>query len=545
MVTGMRQTTLGAHNHRSQNASGKGGGGEAYAESYRLPVKTIPRLFKDAGYFTSNGRLPSQGTAGKTDYNFVWDARDYDGKNWRERPAGQPFFAQFQLTGGKGRSAPQQVDPAAVNLPPYYPDDPVLREDWATYLNAWLQIDAHVGQILDQLEEDGLVETTAVFFWTDHGISHLRGKQFLYDEGVRVPLIARVPGGPRGLVRDDLVMQIDVAAASLALAGIEIPPHVQGRDFLAGGYAPSETIFCARDRCDETVDLIRCARTARFKYIRNFMHWMSHAQPNQYKDGKKILKRLREMAAAGELNELQARPFLPSRPPEELYDLRRDPDETENLAERGEHRALLEEMRQTLFRQMVETGDLGLIPEPILEDEGRKAGNKHFIYRQPENEGLAGRLIAVFEAIRLADAQALAAALAAQSAAERYWAATGLGVLNARQSAEALRKAADDESPAVRVAAALALCRLGEDAPYTDRLGALIDHENMGVSLHAIRALELTGERARRHAAAVRKARQSSFEFTRRIAQRMIQTLQFERENEAAATDGMAASARG
>jgi arylsulfatase A-like enzyme len=138
MVTGMYQTTLGAHNHRSQSDGGKGKGDRAYVGSYQLPVKTVPRLFKDAGYFTCNSAngLPDA-RFGKTDYNFVWNNDDYDGADWAGRQPGQPFFCQVQLRGGKNRRAKQHAtDPAKVRLPPYYPDDPVLRDDWADYLNS-------------------------------------------------------------------------------------------------------------------------------------------------------------------------------------------------------------------------------------------------------------------------------------------------------------------------------------------------------------------------------------------------------------------------
>ncbi|MFG0334430.1 MAG: sulfatase-like hydrolase/transferase, partial [Maioricimonas sp. JB049] len=181
MVSGMYQTTLGAHHHRSQRITGKGGGNTAYFDSYRVPesIRLIPELFAAAGYYVVNG-----GRA-KTDYNFVSRGELYEGKDWAGRDEGQPFFAQIQLRGGKNRAAkvPVPVNPADVTLPAHYPDHPVLREDWARYLNSWIATDREVGEILDRLEEEGIADETAVFFWTDHGISHARGKQFLYDEG--------------------------------------------------------------------------------------------------------------------------------------------------------------------------------------------------------------------------------------------------------------------------------------------------------------------------------------------------------------------------
>ena len=233
MVSGMFQTTLGAHNHRSQRIKGQGGGNTSSLASYQVPesITLIPELFREAGYYVVNG-----GKA-KTDYNFIAPDDLYDGKDWSGRAAGQPFFAQIQLQGGKRRNSKIEpmTDPADVVLPPYYPDDPLLREDWARYLNSWVYADQDVGKLLEQLEAEGIAENTVVFFWTDHGISHARGKQFLYEEGIHVPLIVRFPDGTgAGTTRDDLVSHIDVAATSLELAGIPIPDYVQGRSTVCG-----------------------------------------------------------------------------------------------------------------------------------------------------------------------------------------------------------------------------------------------------------------------------------------------------------------------
>ncbi|MGB0582109.1 MAG: sulfatase family protein, partial [Limisphaerales bacterium] len=270
MVTGMYQTTLGTHNHRSQNERGKGGGYSRYFDSYRLPVKSIPELFREAGYFVTNGSGAACKKNGKTDYNFTTTGSLYDGADWR-KAGDQPFFAQIQLKGGKNRNQRQSaVDPAKVELPPYYPDHPVLRDDWADYLDSWIAQDHEVGVIMESLEKAGVADKTVIFFLTDHGVSHARGKQFLYDEGIRVPLIVHFPDGRfAGTTREDLVIHIDLAATSLVLAGIEIPDRVQGLDLFARDYRPRDRIFSARDRCDETVEIIRCVRTKRFKYIRN------------------------------------------------------------------------------------------------------------------------------------------------------------------------------------------------------------------------------------------------------------------------------------
>ncbi len=523
MVTGMYQTTLGSHNHRSQRRQGKGGGNRAYYDSYVLTVRSVPELFRRAGYHVTNAGK------GKQDYNFIPPADLYDKGDWSDRPdKSQPFFCQVQLQGGKARGAnvANPVDPADVSLPPYYPNHPVLREDWARYLNSWIKTDNEVGDLVKRLRAAGDLKKTVLFFWTDHGISHLRGKQFLYDEGIRVPLIVRFGDGRRaGKVREDLVEHIDIAATSLALAGIQIPDPTQGRNIFAADYRPRRHAFAARDRCDETVEIIRAVRSGRYKYIRNFLSWLPHAQPNQYKDGKTIIKTMRRLHAGGKLNELQARPFIAPRPAEELYDLQADPHETVNLADDPKHRERLATMRQTLYTWMSETRDPGLIPEPILEDLGRKHGSKLAAMKVAETRQLIPALIALFDAGEAEDRDTLRKGLSAKRASVRYWSATWLGLLGDRSAIDRLQERMADKVPSVRMAAALALCRMGQCRTATPLLADHIDNENLLVGMYAIRALEQIGPHARGQLPAIKAARQSPYEFTRRYARRLVGNL--------------------
>ncbi|MEM7699908.1 MAG: sulfatase [Verrucomicrobiota bacterium] len=373
LITGMYQTSIGSHHHRS-------GRGEL---KITLPegIVPIPKLFQDAGYFTSiNGWPTRPGKRGKTDYNFEWNESTYAGSHWSERAEGQPFFHQVQIPGGKlrGGTTPQteryaqkierefgaRTEASKVVLPPYYPDDPILRHDWAAYLDSVRETDRVVGEVVAELEEAGLLENTLVIFMTDHGISHARGKQFLYEEGIHVPLVMAGPGVTPGTVRDDLVEHVDLAALSLAAAQIQLPETMQGRDILASNYQAREAIFSARDRCDETVDHVRCVRTDRFKYIRNFLPQRPHLMPCAYKDKKSIYITLRELHAAGRLPELSEEIlFSPTRAPEELYDLEADPFELNNLAEDPAFAETLAEMAARLEQWMVETNDLGRSPE--------------------------------------------------------------------------------------------------------------------------------------------------------------------------------------
>lgn len=370
----MYQTAIGAHHHRSGRGS----------EKIRLPegIPMVPSLFQDAGYQTSITSWPIKpnNRMGKTDYNFEWDADIYDGTDWTEREPGQPFFCQIQTPGAKRRGASSEqaekfqqkcmdlfgdvTSIEKVTLPPYYPQEPAILQDWAAYLDSCRYTDNLVGEVVARLKETGDYDNTIILFMTDHGISHARGKQFLYDEGLHVPLVIAGPSIASGTTRTDLVEHIDIAALSLGLAGINIPSTMQAKDILAEGYQPRDAVFSARDRCDETVDHIRSVRTKRFKYIRNYLPARPHLQPCAYKDKKEILKALRTAHEAGRLNELQERLlFADSRPEEELYDLQADPFETQNLATNPQFKRQLKEMRARLQTWEVEANDQGRTPE--------------------------------------------------------------------------------------------------------------------------------------------------------------------------------------
>ncbi len=371
-ITGMYQTSIGAHHHRS-------GRGE---QKIYLPegIELVPKLFQEAGYHTSITGWPNRkGRLGKTDYNFEWDQSVYDGSDWSERKDGQPFFAQIQTQGGKlrGKDASgwekvssdaekvlgDRTPLDAVTLPPYYPSHPDIVRDWAAYLDSVRMTDVMVGEVLARLEKEGIRDNTLVLFMTDHGISHGRGKQFMYDEGLHVPLVITGPGITAGTVRDDLVEHIDIAALSLAAAGIPIPNYMQAKDILSADYAPREAVFAARDRCDETVDHMRSVRTKDFKYIRNFLPNRPYLQPCAYKDAKSILIALREYHRAGKLNEVQQLIFREVRPPEELYDVNADPHEIDNLAGNPKFSNTLKQMRGRLDKWMIDTADKGRDPE--------------------------------------------------------------------------------------------------------------------------------------------------------------------------------------
>ncbi len=394
LITGMYQTSIGAHQHRS----GRG------VEKIHLPtgVVPLPVLFQQAGYYTciGDGLRAGAGGAGlgKTDYNFEWDAKMYDANDWAGRKAGQPFFMQIQMPGGKLRGGQDEsakklsvraarelggaTDPAAVTLPPYYPRDPVLLRDWAAYLDAVRFTDEHVGKVIARLEREDLLTNTLVIFMTDHGISHARGKQFLYNEGTHIPFVARGPGIPQGKVRGDLIEHIDMAAISLAAAGLPIPKPMQARDVFAKNYQPRPAVFAARDRCDETVERLRSVRTERFLYIRNFHPHRPHLQPNAYKDGKSIVQTLRSLHAVSQLDALSEKLlFSPTRPAEELYEWTADPWQVQNLAADLTHAPTLAALRARLDCWMKETNDHGPESDRMFDSDMK-------VYVGPGNPGV-------------------------------------------------------------------------------------------------------------------------------------------------------------
>jgi len=361
LITGIYQTTIGAHHHRSHRRDG-----------YRLPegVEIVTEYFRRAGYFTANVTTAAPGLrgSGKNDFNFQVDD-PYDGTDWNQRGPGQPFFAQVnfsQVHRPYRKARENAVDPDRVVPPPCYPNHPVTRNDWALYLDTIGSLDTKVGAVLQRLDEEGLLPNTVVFFFSDHGAGHLRGKHSLYDGGIRVPLIIRWPGHIEpGTVSDQLVSGIDVTATSLLLAGIQLPPKMEGRSFLGPGAEPREFIVAARDRIDEAADRIRTVRTKRYKYIRNF--FPDRPYPTQwlpYKDRAwPVLGLMRKLHREGRLTPEQA-PFMASRwPPEELYDLEQDPHELKNLIDSPEHRPIVADLRAKMEAWIEQTGDLGAIPE--------------------------------------------------------------------------------------------------------------------------------------------------------------------------------------
>jgi len=354
IMTGMYQNSIGAHNHRSNAGPLKG------------EVRPFTHFLRDAGYYTCNVVAEEYGT-GKTDFNFE-DGFLFEGNDWDQRANDQPFFAQISIYTthrdthwyGIEDRVGRPVNPEKVSLPAYYPDHPVSRLDWARYLNSIQYMDQQVEAILTRLKREGLMHNTAIIFMADHGRCHIRGKQWLYDSGIRIPLIMWWPGMPEGgkTIRD-LISAIDVPATILDLAGIPLPGYLQGQSLVAGDYRPREEVFAARDRCDAVVDRIRAVRTGRYKYIRNDMPDRPYNQFGHYKSFYYPMLHLMEVLdARNELEPRQAAFMEPKKPGEELYDIQNDPEELINLAGVFEYQGVLEDLRAKLREWEQYSGDL-------------------------------------------------------------------------------------------------------------------------------------------------------------------------------------------
>ncbi|TWT82366.1 Arylsulfatase [Planctomycetes bacterium CA13] len=370
IAVGANAIRFGAHEHRSRRGPQK---------TY-LPegLKTIAELMREANYFTFN--------VGKTDYNF---AEAGDGiyspiskanvkTPWRDCPDGQAFFGQIQLKGGKSNTTkfPQakKTDPAAVTVPADYPQNELYREVVAQHYDTIRSEDEVIGGILERLKADGMLQSTIVVYFSDHGANNLvRHKQMPTEGGLHVPFIIQGPEPwvpQRGIVRDDLVNMIDLTATSLAWAGIDLPSWLEGRDLFANDFQSRTFVAGAKDRLDHTIDRVRTIRTDRYRYTRNYFLDRVFLQP-QYRDSKPYLKSLRAAYADGTLAPKLAEIYFGERPAEELYDVIEDPAQVNNLVNDPSLADVLKEHRGILDKWLA-LGDLGAGNEP--DEELRRNG---------------------------------------------------------------------------------------------------------------------------------------------------------------------------
>lgn len=490
-------------------------------------VAGFPSFLRQAGYYCSNNV--------KTDYNtsaaqrFIAESWDESSirAHWRNRRPGQPFFAVFNLTETHQSRAfentpppkldpSERHDPALAPVPPYYPDTPTARATLARVHDCITAMDQHAGRILAELERDGLMENTLIFFWSDHGQGIPRGKRTLWDTGLKVPMIVYFPEKYRHLApaapgdtSDRLVSLMDLGPTVLSLIQAPMPGHLQGQAFLgAAATAPREYVFGARDRIDEANEVSRSVRDGQYLYIRNFMPDQSWNQPEAFSDQLALRREITRLAKEGKLNAARLAYAGPTKPAEALYDTANDPAQLKNLAGDPALQPVIERMRHALRAWQLESRDLGLIPEgqaaKMVADgrslhEATRTEAAYPLERVLDTAWRVGQPGATDEFIRR---------LNDRDSTVRYWATIGLRVAGGA-SADArapLKQALADESAAVRIeAAGIRVAQWGDGEALRGLTDALTETDGHA-ALQAARTLQLLGEKARPAIPALREA---------------------------------------
>ncbi|TDI70508.1 MAG: sulfatase [Bacteroidetes bacterium] len=492
IITGMYPPSMGTQNMRSK---------------YPTPefIKFFPEYLKEVGYYTTNNS--------KEDYNMikpegVWDESSKKA-HYKNRKEGQPFFAIFNLgvshESSLHKSIPKEQlrhDPAKVILPPYHPDTPEMRHDWAQYYDKIEDLDGQVAEILRELEELGLAKNTIVAYYGDHGGVIARSKRFVYESGTRVPMIWRFPEkyqhlapGKPNTRTDRLVSFVDLAPTMLSLVGIDIPKYMQGKAFLGNQQAAApKYVHLFRGRMDERIDMVRAVRDKKFRYIKNYMPHRIYGQYLEYLWRAPSCKSWEDAYKAGECNEAQS-VFWEQKPSEELYDVTLDPWEVNNLASDPSYRDVLNRMRAENKRWMLEIHDTGLMPEGELSARNTEQPSFDFGHSTgyPVEKILHAATISTLrDKTKL---NQIIEFMHDDNATVRYWGATGCLILgmDAKAAANNLIRLLKDKDPDVRITSAEALCNLGKSGDAAPVLIAALKEENLMVRVHALNSLEIIG----------------------------------------------------
>ncbi len=504
IITGMYPTSLGAEHMRSYVNIAK-------------PVCLFPQILRENGYYCTNNS--------KEDYNVCPDGDVWDDSStrahWSNRPDGAPFFAVFNFVTtheSQIRTRPHTLrsDPTTVPVPPYHPDTPEVRHDWAQYYDKIEEMDAEFGARLKELEQAGLLENTVIFFYSDHGSGMPRHKRWLYDSGLHVPLIVYVPERFRHLAPPEyrpggttrrLVSFVDLAPTVLSIAGIHPPEWMQGRPFL--GRYPTESpayLFGLRSRMDERIDMLRCVTDGRYVYIRNYMPHLPYGQYLAYMWQTPTTQVWEKLYKEGTLEPPRTF-FWEPKPPEELYDLENDPHEIKNLVGEPVTREKLEELRRVLREHIFATRDTGFLPE--AEAHRRAENRTRYELGQDRQRYPLERLFSIAELAANRDDGSLTQLLQALNdtdPAARYWAL--MGILIRGESAyatagTAVKQALNDENPSVRHVAAEIVSRWGDPAEVDralDVLATLVDPVQNGayIAIAALNVVHNLGDKADR-----------------------------------------------
>ena len=503
LITGVYASSMGTHHLRG-----------VVPKSDK--IKCFTEFLRKQGYYCTNNV--------KEDYNFItpeeaWDESS-DSAHWRNRKQGQPFFSVFnfmmthqsQTRYGVEKlneinmalNEKDRITPDDVEIPPYYPDTPIVRNNIAALYTQAHMMDKKFQEIINQLEEDGLRENTIIFFYSDHGTGLPRGKGYLHDTGIKVPLIIEFPEkykhyspAKAGSFSDELVNFIDFPPTVLSLIGIDPPKYMQGNPFL-GQYRKNSNdhVISIRDRRDEVLMFSRSIRTDKYHYIRNFLPHRPRMQRNFYSEITPIRQELRRLDKLGLLQPNEDWLMEDSIPVDELYDTEDDPHELINLAHEEEYQEIMELLKSNLFSWMVKTKDLGLVPEHEMIEQSKGNAPYDTFSKNFDPEPILDLVDKVGRGKQ--HINAFNFALQSKNPIYRYWGATGLAALgqNAIESKELLQSTLNDTVPYVRFAASEAICNIGYPAQGVETLSKGLDSESIVNQLHASQILMAVRENA-------------------------------------------------
>jgi len=516
IITGMYASSLGTTNMRSK---------------IPMPdfVKFFPEFLRRAGYYCVNHYKEDYNTA--NDSKNAWDESSPQAA-WEKRKSGQPFFAVFNFNITHEHvifksDSVTRTDPSEITLPPYHPDTETFRHDWAQYYDRIEQMDSQIGELLEKLKSEGLFESTIIFYYGDNGGILPGSKRFVNEPGTHVPLIVRIPKKfeylfreKRGTRTDRLVSFVDLAPTVLSLCGVEIPDYMQGKAFLGpNAETPRKYVHMYRQRMDERYDFVRATRDKRFRYIRNFMPFLPRGQHIEYMWRSPSMSEWYELYKQGKLSTVQRRFFEP-RKCEELYDIENDPYELNNLVGNPEYEEVLKRMRKANSEWMIETKDLGFIPEPELtqlaEVEAPFAAVRKGEYDVAE-------LLKIARTVNECDGENLEAIknyLHDRNYLVRYWGVVGAlqAGKNAIELKEDLFALLNDKHASVRILAAEALFNLGEKNEPAKVLRKSLYSVSDAERLTAINSVERLGRDAHLFEKDIREKTNDSYLNVRKVA---------------------------
>lgn len=460
-------------------------------------IQALPQYMRAGGYYCTNNVF--------TDYNcdfdpqIIWNECSITA-HWRKRPKNTPFFSVYNYLitheSHVFETSPLVTDPQKVEVPPYLPDTPDVRDALARNIDMVNEQDKAVAHVLGELQQDGLVEDTIVFFLADHGGVAPRTKRYCYEGGLNVPFIVHFPKKyahlaqrPLGQPSSDLISLVDMAPTTLALAGQKVPEIMQGQPIFGQlPVTPRRYVFSGRNRMDECYDLMRTVTDGHYRYIRNYMPHRIYGQHNSYEWMGRAYQSWQEEWLAGRLDQTQSA-FWQYKPGEELYDLRQDPHQIRNLAQEPDLQDKYKELSAALDQHMLETHDNGFVPETV-ERQGYFVSREPGIYPLDVLLSLANRAITR----NARNVGQFIKEMSHPHEAVRYWATTGLLILQDSLSASQIGQIRtlflSETSPSVRAVQSEILlnCRQGQEAaPW---LAATIRNpDNSTVALAALVAV--------------------------------------------------------